>query len=109
MKEKLCILLVCLLVKSSTCFILPSTFSPESVFFLQLVLSNLRHLFVTVVNGPVTKSSAFAMGKPGGKDISICFCRSSPITDLKNSYQVYIDLIDENGFSVLDSHRPGHN
>lgn len=57
-----------------------------------LVLSNLGHLFVTVVDGPVAKSSAFAMGKPGIKGISICFCRSSPIVDpspivdLKNSY-----------------------
>lgn len=64
---------------------------------------------MTVVDGPVDKSSAFAMGKPGEKRIGICFCWSSPISNLKSSYQVQIDLIDENAFSLLDSHSSGHN
>lgn len=45
-------------------------------------------MFATVVDVSIAKNSAFAMGKPGKKGIRICFHRSSPITDLKNSYQV---------------------
>lgn len=62
-----------------------------------------------MVDGPVDKSSAFAMGRLREKRIGICFCWSSPISNLKNSYQVQIDLIDENAFSLLDSLSSGHN
>lgn len=40
---------------------------------LQLVLSNLWHLFVAVVDGPVAKSSAFMMENLGKKVLGFVF------------------------------------
>lgn len=43
------------------------------------------------------------------KNISICFYGSSPVIVLKTNYQAWVDLIDKNAFSLLDSHNSVNN